>query len=81
MKHARPYMVCHARRTMTIITFSFCVLLNRTIKREEEKSLENSLIEAIADSSLDSPVVSKSGEDFSTHTLIFYVNMGYITYV
>lgn len=31
-----------------------------TIKREEEKSLENSLIEAIADSSLDSPVVSKS---------------------
>lgn len=38
------------------------LLFNRAIKREEEKSLENSLTEAIADSSTDMPVLPKPGK-------------------
>lgn len=41
-----------------MIRYFYC---NRTIKREEEKSLEESLNEAIVDSSLDTPVPPKPG--------------------
>lgn len=37
------------------------IVVNRAIKREEERSLENSLDEAIADSSSDTPLVSRTG--------------------
>ena len=43
---------------LIMIRYFYC---NRTIKREEEKSLEESLNEAIVDSSLDTPVPPKPG--------------------
>lgn len=43
---------------LIMIRYFYC---NRAIKREEEKSLEESLNEAIVDSSLDTPVSPKPG--------------------
>ena len=47
--------------TCVVYTKMPCFDFDRAIKREEEKSLENSLNEAIADSSSDTPVSPKPG--------------------
>lgn len=49
------------------------IILNRAIKRQEQRSLENSLNEAIADSSLDTPVLPKPGKPYP-----FFVWVGII---
>ena len=54
-----------------MIRYFYC---NRAIKGEEEKSLEESLNEAIVDSSLDTPVLPKPGMNLFL-TLICFLSV------
>jgi len=57
-----------AINSLIMIHYFHC---NRAIKREEEKSLEKSLNEAIVDSSLDTPVSPKPGTNVVYGSFLF----------